>query len=92
MQETLAMQHPVGTRALTAGSIKLLEDILLLVTGVLVEVALAAVVLAITAADDALSHTAAGCGAHTPGRLAICRADARAAKAARHLCTGVLGA
>lgn len=86
------MRHPLGTRALTTGSIKLLEDVLLLVTGVLVEVTLAAVVLAVAAADDALCHPAAGCRAHAPGRLAVCRTDTCAAKAARHLCTGVLGA
>lgn len=83
---------PTKGWGLTAGSVKLLEDVLLLVAGVLVEVALAAVVLAVAAADDVLGHAAAGRGAHALGPLAVGRAHARAAEAARHLGAGVLGA
>jgi len=59
---------------------------------VLVEVALAAVVLAVAAAHRALGHAAARRRAGARGRLAVGGADARAAKAAGHLCAGVLGA
>lgn len=75
---------------LTAAARVLHAYVLLVLAGVLMELALVAVVLAVAAAHRLLGFALAAQGAHAFSRQAVRRLDARAAVAAGHLGAGVL--
>lgn len=75
---------------LTTVALVLHSYVLLVLAGVLMELALVAVVLAVAAAHRLLGFALAAQGAHAFSRQAVRRLDARAAVAAGHLGAGVL--
>lgn len=75
---------------LTAAARVLHPQVLLVLAGVLVQLALVAVVLAVAAAHRLLRLALAAQRAHALGRQAVRRLHARAAVAAGHLGAGVL--